>query len=280
VENKPVLKSAMFGGFERQSVLNYIYETVNSTQEAQDRLTAQIEEMSVTREKLEHSVKELEFRLSDNEAARDSLGEELRGVKVKNNELNGMLQTLNEEIDRQKGIVREKDEQLKRVNQIKAELERENADLQLRASQAVDGQEDVEKTKLRVGELMVKSHLEAEQVIDRANFQARQIVDQAGVKAKEVIAQADFKARMIEEEADKSAHSLSGQLTKFRVEIGSIEEKLERAIVNMRENFSVINEVISHGETHIKSFSRSERERIVLAPSPSDTGTEQLKEFF
>ena len=63
MDNKSIFKSTMFGGFERQSVLNYIYETVNSTQDAQDRLTAQIEEMSATREKLEQSVKELEYRL-------------------------------------------------------------------------------------------------------------------------------------------------------------------------------------------------------------------------
>jgi len=274
VESKqPVFKSTMFGGFEKKSVLDYIYETLNSTQEAQDRLNAQIEEMSAAREKLEQSVKDMESRLGESEKVRTTLGEELQGVKTKNNELSAMLSTLTEEIDRQKQIVAEKDAQLGSMADEKTELERKNADLEQQKLELQKGQVDVDKATLRIGELMVKSHLESERILEEANAKAHELIDAANMRAAQ-----------IEESANKSSLELTEHLGTFRTEVSELEQKLEEAIRTMREKFSAIGEVINQGESHIKGFSRP-NSHIVLAPPPhSDEGHEphaaHANEFF
>ena len=305
MDNKSIFKSTMFGGFERQSVLNYIYETFNSTQEAQDRLTAQIEEMSVTRERLEQSVKDLENRLSENDVARNSMGEELQGVKVKNTELTAMLTSLNEEIDRQKLIVKEKDEQIGRLTRTNTELEQKYAQLELQARdqgdseetkahiaelekrnahlerQAVDltrGQGDIEKSKVQIGELVVKSHLEAERILEQANeraqeviaeadAQAREVVSEAGIQAQEVIAEAGVRAEQIAQAANRSSNEVAAHLSGFRDEIDRLRDLMEEAFDVMRDKFSAISKALDKSESQMKSSGpRPGGNHIVLAP--------------
>ena len=274
-EKGPVFKSAMFGGFERQSVLNYIYETVNSTQEAQERLNTQIGEMTANREKLEQSVKDLEGRLVENEKARTALGEELHSARQKNTELSSMLATLNQEIDRQKGIVKEKDEALRRVNQVRDELEQKNAQLEQQTAQLIKGQDELERSKLQIGELMLKSHMEADNVLS-----------QATAKAQEVIAEANVRAGQIEEVASKASSELGEQLGKFRDEISTLEHRMEEAFASMREKFTSIGEAIDKGETQLRGFSRPapSASHIVLAPPCGEASEVQeaaaASEFF
>jgi len=312
----------MFGGFERQSVLNYIYETFNSTQEAQDRLTAQIEEMAVTRERLEQSVGDLERRLSENDAARDRMGEELHGVKVKNTELTAMLTSLNEEIDRQKLIVKEKDEQISRLtrtnNELEqknaqlelqardqgdseetkahiAELEQKNAQLELQATELMKGHGDIEKTKVQIGELVVKSHLEAERILDQANERAQEVIaeasykaerihDEANEQAQEVIAEASVKAEQITQAANRSSSEVVAHLSSFRSEIDRLKDLMEDAFDVMRDKFAAISRALDKSESQMKSTGpRPAGNHIVLAPQISSDPHQELSsagEFF
>jgi len=278
----PVLKPTKFGGFDRQSVLDYIYETINSNQDAQDRLHAQIDEMNATRENLERSVKDLEDRLLAKDRARDSLVEELDAAKGKNNELSSMLQTLNDEIDRQKALVLEKDNELRHMTDAKGNLERETADLQQQAMHLQQGQAEIEKSKHRIGELLVKSHLDAELVLTQTNTKAQQTIDQANTKAQQTIQEANLRAKQVEDEAGKSAAELTEQLGEFRSEVCSLEEKLEESIVAVREKFASIIDFVNQKETNIKGLSRSGH--IVLAPPPEsetdDSISEQVSDFF
>jgi len=244
--DKPVFKSAVIGGFERQSVLNYIQEIVSNTEEAQSRLNTQIEEASAAREKLEQSVKELESRLSDSEKSRGLLGAELQNAKVESNELSSTLKTLNEELDRQKTIIREKDEQLSLKDKAKAGLEWENSKLQHQITELQVGRDEIEKTKYSLGELMISAHLEAEDVIEEARTKAHEIIDQAAVKAQK-----------IEEATNKSSQDLSEQFGIFRRGMDLLEEKMDEAISSMKEKFTNINEVVNKSECHIKSISRN-----------------------
>ena len=275
MDNKSIFKSTMFGGFERQSVLNYIYETFNSTQEAQDRLTAQIEEMAVTRERLEQSVRDLEHRLTENDAARDRMGEELQGVKVRNNELTEMLESLNVEIGRQEMIIREKDEQINRLTRANTELEQKNAHLEMQASELLSGQGDseetraqiaeleqrnaelekraielrrehgdVEKTKVQIGELVVKSHLEAERILEQANSRAQEVVKEAGFKAERIHEQANVWAQEVIAEAGQRAEELTKAADRSTSEVvahlGSFRDEIDRLRDLMEEAFDVM----------------------------------------
>ena len=289
MDNKSIFKSTMFGGFERQSVLNYIYETFNSTQEAQEKLTAQIEEMSATRERLEESVKDLENRLAENDAARTSMSEELRSVKVKNTELTAMLEDLNDEIDRQRQIVKEKDEQISRLTRTNSELEKKNAELETQAAELMQGQGDIEKSKSQIGELVIKSHLEAERILEQANarasevtaeaeeivakshLEAEKIVQQAGGRAKEIIAEAQAEAEQIIQAANRSTVEVAAHLQDFRNEISSLQDVMEEAFGAMRDKFAAIGQALDKSEGKMKTTCTSARppgtgSHIVLAP--------------
>ena len=279
MSERPVIKSTMFGGFERQSVLNYIYETVSSSQEAQERLTAQIEEMSANREQLEEAVRELELRLAESENNRSALGEELHLVRAKNSEFSGMLEKLSAEIERQKVVVQEKDEQIKIISQAKANLERENADLHMQASQLQSGRDGLEQTKLRIGELVIKSHMDAEGIMSKTNIQAQQVLEQANFKAKRMLEQAEARVRLAEEEAAKSARDFYGQIGRFRSDMSGLEGKLEQVVVSMREAFDAMNAVINKSDPNTRSTSRPGH--IVLVSPPADgTAAELPEEFF
>ena len=289
MDNKSIFKSTMFGGFERQSVLNYIYETFNSTQEAQEKLTAQIEEMSATRERLEESVKDLENRLAENDAARTTMNEELRGVKAKNTELATMLEELNEEIDRQQLIVKEKDEQISRLAKANSELEKKNAELEIQAAELAKGHGDLEKSKTQIGDLIIKSHLEAERILEQANTraaevaaeaegivaksqrEAEKIVEQAGGRAKELIAEAQAEAEQIVQAANRSTVEVAAHLSSFRDEISSLQEVMEEALGAMRDKFAAINKALDKTEGQMKLPGTEARppgtgNHIVLAP--------------
>ena len=227
VENQPIFKTSLFGGFERQSVLNYIFELNNNAQAAQDRLSAQFEEVSAARERLSESIRGLEQKLSTAEKVRTELEEELSEEKTKRTEMNDMLDSLNAEIDRQKIIIAEKDAEINRFGEIRARLEEKNAELEA-------GRSEVEKASIYLGDLVVKTKLEAEQILEDANQQAQGMM----------------------EEATKSLATVFEQFGKFREEMEAIEEKIEDAIFSIQEKFSAIGNTIVQSEENIRDFYR------------------------
>ena len=269
--DKPVFKSAVIGGFERQSVLNYIQEIANNTQEAQDRLKAQIEEVSAARGKLEQSLKELENRLSDSEKNRGLLGADLHNAKTKNNELSSMSEMLNKEVDRQKAIIREKDEQLRLKDKAMVDLEWESSKLQQQNTELQKERDEIEKTRYSLGELMINARLESENIIEQAKNKAQEIIDQAVNEAAQTVEQAMVKSQRIEEAANRSSQKVSEQVVIFRREMGLLEEKMEIAMSSMKEKFTEINEAVSKSECNVISVSRT---------GCDESAEQQAEEFF
>ena len=278
MDNQPIFKAAIVGGFEKQSVLNYIQEMIGTAQEAQDRFNAQIGEMSATREKLEHSVRELEQRLSDVEKTRSAMGEELHNAKVRNNELATMLESLGDEINRQKAIAAEKDGELRRFGAEKADLHRKNAALEQQTVELQQGRQEVEKNKLHIGEVMLQSRMDAERILEEATAKARDITEEAAATAEEILEKADLRAREREEEADKSLIAISEQFSAFRKDMELLEEKIEDAVLGMREKLSAISQTVSQGEGHIRGFYRPSH--ITLAPPAGGEEAAGQEEFF
>ena len=190
VENQPIFKTSLFGGFERQSVLNYIYELNNNAKAAQERLQAQFEEVSAARERLSETIRNLEQKLSAAEKARSEMEEELTEERDKRSKMQEMLDALNAEIDRQKIIIAEKDAEITRYSELNARLEEKNAELEATRS-------EVEKASIYLGDLVVKTKMEAEQILEDANLQAQNIMV----------------------EASKSLSSVFDQFSKFREEM-------------------------------------------------------------
>lgn len=227
LENQPIFKTSLFGGFERQSVLSYIYELNNNAKAAQDRLNAQFEEVGAARERLSETIRGLEQKLASAEETRRSLEAELSGERSRQGEQSAMLDSLNAEIDRQKAIIAEKDAEISRFGQIRAELEQKNAELEA-------GRGEVEKASVYLGELVVRTRMEAEKILEDANSQAKGVV----------------------EEATRSLTAVFDQFGKFRVEMEAIEEKIEEAVISMQHKFAAIGDTINESEENIRNFYR------------------------
>ncbi|MCL2580363.1 MAG: hypothetical protein FWE32_10110 [Oscillospiraceae bacterium] len=190
MSDKPIFKSTMFGGFERQSVLNYIYEEVSRNQEIQETLTAQIEAANAAKEKAEQAAAAADKKFADGEAEVTAARNDLSKAKGENAELTSMIDGLNKEIARQEAIVAEKEELLRKAAIEKEELlrkadaereeilreadlakagleqrivvlEQKNAELEERATHAYDDEMVGEKEELLKEAGLVKSDLEA-----------------------------------------------------------------------------------------------------------------------
>ncbi len=242
MDNQPIFKASIFGGFDRQSVLNYIFELNSNAKAAQQRMNAQFDEVSAARERLSENLRALEQRLGAAEQARKTLETELESERGRHSAADAMLTTLNVEIARQKEVIFQKDAEIKRVEQLRAELEARNAELESK-------RDELEKSSIYIGELVVRTKLETERVLDDANAQARELVDEA-------------------------ARSLSGvyeQFGKFRTEMEAIEERIEDAVITMQNKFAAIGETIAASEENIRGFYRPYALTLVKdEPKPAD----------
>ena len=238
MEQQLVLKTSLFGGFDRQSVLNYVYEMNNSAKAAQDRLCAQLEEVGAAREKLSDTLRSLEQQLMAAENAKRTLGDELSGEKAKNNELAAMLDSLNQEIKRQHSIIEEKDVKITRYSKIKEELEHKNASLEQK-------RQEIEKISIYIGEMSVRARMDSEQILEKAETQAKIVLEDASEQARNLV-----------EEATKSLSSVFEQFDKFRSEMEAIEEKIEDAVVTMQKKFAAIGNALAESEQSIRDFYR------------------------
>ena len=250
VENQPIFKTSLFGGFERQSVLDYIFELNNNAKAASDRLSAQLEEVSAARERLSESIRSLEHKLSAAEKVRTELEEELTEERSKRTEMNEMLDSLNAEIDRQKIIIAEKDAEINQFGEIRARLEQKNAELEA-------GRSEVEKASIYLGDLVVKTKLEAEQILEDANLQAQGVV----------------------EEATKSLTAVFDQFNRFREEMEAIEEKIEEAVHSMQQKFSAIGDTIDQSEENILDFYRPFNLTLVQEAEDKDSDSADISFF-
>lgn len=225
MENQPIFKTSLFGGFERQSVLNYIFELNNNAKAAQDRLNAQMEEVSAARERLSESIRSLEQQLAAAEQARQSLESELQQERSRQGDTDAMLASLNEEILRQRRIIEAKDAEIQQFGVLREELAAQNAKLQA-------NQVDVDKASAYIGEMVIKTKMDTERILEDANQQARAVV----------------------EEAAQSLSQVFDQFSHFREEMDRIEETIEDAVISMQRKFAAIGDTIAASEERIRNF--------------------------
>ena len=74
MDMQPVFKKALFGGFEKQSVLNCIYDLHNKAKAEHERLSAELEESVAERQRLLAEIEELKNQAK---AEHDRLSAEL-----------------------------------------------------------------------------------------------------------------------------------------------------------------------------------------------------------
>jgi len=225
MENQPVFKKVAFGGFDKVSVLDYVFELSTSTQEAQEKLAAQLEEVAAAREKLAASLQEAEAGLSATRAERDNLSAELSGERSRSGELGALIESLHQEVAKQERIVAEKDEEIAAYIRKTRELADRNTELESK-------KEEVDRASVYIGELLLRTRADSEKILSDASRQAEEMVA----------------------DASRSLDEVYGQFKRFRSDMEHIQEQIQGSLSAVQEKFSDMNRSVEQAEYTLRDF--------------------------
>lgn len=153
-ENAGRFRSAAFGGFHRQDVLDYIQtltqESQNAIKESQD------------------TIKTLTSQLEESQAERKRLEQELQTLKSQHRQAEETCRTLEEELTRCKSEVEQQWEVL-------SEAETQAQELRSRVAELEPGAASWQHIKSTAGDIEVSAHERAQITIQEAQSQAAEI---------------------------------------------------------------------------------------------------------
>ncbi len=154
MENQGIFKTSVFGGFDKQSVLNYVDDMIKKSQEREQELLARCEEAE----------KERDLYLKKyNEENKKSAG-----IEEKDRALAEAQQSLGE-----------KEKELEKLN---AQLKAANAQMEEMRGQLADYEEKSRKydeVASQVGVVMVEAQNQADVIVARAHAQAEQVAKES-----------------------------------------------------------------------------------------------------
>ena len=276
MQDQPVFKKATFGGFDKKSVITYIHELNTATQEAQERLQAQIDEVTASREQLRQSLQQLEVKLQSTKREREDTATELRQEKARSGELDQLIESLRGEQKRQQEIIREKDEEIDRHIQEKDRLRQRNRTLE-------EKRLEVEQASIHIGELLLRTRTESEQLITNSTTQAQRNLAKAGEQAEEILSQARQQAEETVSDAqrhageiiagaERSMVELQARFQLFRGELEGVKTQLLSSVELMEEHFTQITGAVSQTESALSGLPREELSR-EAAPAGQEAQT-------
>ncbi len=225
MENQTMLKKTAFGGFDRKSVLNYVYDINTSAKEAQDKLLAQLEEITSSREKVSESLREMETKLQQVQQERDDFSTELGSEKQRTGELAVMMDSLNAQIAKQERILAEKEEEIADYKRLNNELLRKNETLESK-------KQEVEKASAYVGELLLRTQVDSEKILADAAVKAQELVVEAG----------------------KSLEGVHSQFESFKQEMSTIQDQIQQAMQAVQDKFSHIGKAVKDAEVNLRDI--------------------------
>ena len=171
-DEKVLLKTSFFGGFDKKEVLSYIDNLREQNRVMGQELETHINEVSTARNELSQQVSSFESKLSEMERQLEE-----RSGKIK--ELTGMIDSLKEEIG---------DERQKNVEQ-KMQLQRQfdaNKLLEAKAKQFEFKAKRYDDVSAQIGDIMLEAKQSASEVIERAETQAQEIKGDAVITTKRI----------------------------------------------------------------------------------------------
>lgn len=229
MDNNPILlKSSMFGGFNKKEVLSYIFELNESTQEAQQRFAEQIEELSRSRDELLQSSGEFETRLKEVQAELDEALLKLEAETDRNAAAAETIERLNAELKKHDGNLEEKDGEVARFAAMNTELADKNRRLEEKRSQ-------VELAASQIAGILGKAREDADKVVDEAREEAARIILDAQNRADALDARSKALAKEHIEEANRQAEAVYKQFGNFCAELGKLRETIITAASEMSE---------------------------------------------
>lgn len=214
-QEQSALKKTTFGGYDRKSVLNYIYELNAAAEAAQDKLEAQLEEVTASREKLSETIKDLEGKMEGLRGERKAVESELSSEKERTGELSALIDALEEEKRRQAQIIAEKDAEIAQHLRRSEELIEKNRQLE-------EKKQEVERASAHIGELLLRTRMESEKALADAKKQAEDMVAEAG----------------------RSMKGVYDQFERFRLEMTTIRTQIESSITAVQDRFAQITDSV------------------------------------
>ncbi|MCL2056306.1 MAG: hypothetical protein FWH02_03680 [Oscillospiraceae bacterium] len=265
VDQQVVFKNAAFGGFEKKSVLDYVYSLTQKAEESNDRLEGKVRELSDENAKMRE-----ELDAAGAEALR--MRAELEGERQRCIELTELVTAREDEIRTLQQIAeehaREMDSCIKRSNEI------------LESSKSLEkAKAEIEQASAQIGRMIIDTRTESERTVQTAREKAEAVITEAKVKAEEIIAEADRNAQGIGEDAKQEALRMTDDAQRsidrayekysvFRTDISHLQSIMVKALEEMHDKAGQLSAEID--ETQNKMMGMPP---LVVAEADFDEGT-------
>lgn len=205
---KVLLRTSFFGGFEKNEVLTYIDKLREQNRTMAQELAEHICKVSAARNQLSEQVSSFEVKITEMER---QLGE--RGGRIR--ELTGMVESLQNEVGQQKlrQIEREKDLQQQRDQNRQLMVQLQNYEYKAKRYEDISAQ---------IGDII----LEANQ------------------RAADTVAQAQEQAEQIKNNAITASQKITAEMSLMRNEISTVRTQLENLMKNFNTRLDEIDNML------------------------------------
>lgn len=211
-DEKVLLKTSFFGGFEKKEVLEYIDKLREQNRVMGKELEDRMGEVSNARNELSAQVSSFEAKLSEMERQLEE-----RGGKVK--ELSGQVDTLKGEVSRQKQRVVEQEMQLNQQKDRNMKLALQAQNLEYKAKRYED-------FSAQIGDILLEAKLNADETIMQAEQKAEQIKHNAVAANEQITNSLNAMRREIKDVRSQ----LESIMKDFIARIDEIDRSLEEAV--------------------------------------------------
>ena len=232
MEKQIVFKTSAIGGFDKKSVLDYIYALNQRAEEAQARMEDQLYALTQTKEQLEQELQTAHIDLQNTKTALEQ--KEIRAAQE--------VQELQKTLEEKTGEIWE-------LSQKNAEHLQTNRDLESKRT-------EVEQASAQIGKLLIDAHAEADRIAATARESADLLVDEARQEADQILAEAQEKGTALEEDAAQERAKMMedtkatmadtyAQFFAFQSEVATIQEVLLNALDDIRAKSDSMTDVMT-----------------------------------
>lgn len=242
MEQNNSFRTAGFGGFHRQDVLDYIERTAKEHTQETESLTAQLE---AARKDAQAAEAELPELLGQLEAA----NARAQALEAENESLQAQLEPLLAE----GCTAQELRDQAEGYRQLKDDFATIELEARCRASSLL------EKAKAQADAILAQARAEESEILARANAQAESIQEQARQQAERTIAQASDESEHIKAERRQlmartrrdfvtASDDLKNSVTGALREVDALRQDLSNLSRTFEENAQAMEELCEEGE--------------------------------
>ncbi|MCC8130026.1 MAG: hypothetical protein LIO51_08870 [Clostridiales bacterium] len=242
MEQNNSFRTAGFGGFHRQDVLDYIERTAKEHNQETERLTAQLEAARGDAQAAEAELSSLRQQLETANARAEALEEE-----------NKSLQTQLEPLLAEGRSAQELRDQAEGYRQLKDDFASIELEARRRASSLL------ESAKAEADAILAQARAKESEILAQANARAESVQEQARQQAERTVAQASDEAEHIRAERRQlmartrrdfvtASDDLKNSVTGALREVDALRQDLSSLSRTFEENAQAVEELCEEGE--------------------------------